>query len=82
MCIRDSYYGKGEYVEATMNNLKHRAEKLYNYIQELKNNDRIRSNDENLPGFKLEYIILKDKYDKAKAKRDAINNTSVQREQV
>ena len=66
-----SYYGMGEKVEATMSNLQKAAEELYNYIQELKNNDRIRSNDENLPGFKTEYIILKKKYDKAKM--DAIN---------
>tara|TARA_B100000614_G_C14501061_1_gene474691 strand:- start:566 stop:1048 length:483 start_codon:yes stop_codon:yes gene_type:complete len=68
-----NYHGMGEKVEATMSNLQKTAEELYNYIQELKNNDRIRSNDENLPGFKLQYIILKKNYDKAKT--DAINYT-------
>jgi len=68
-----NYHGMGEKVEATMSNLQKTAEELYNYIQELKNNDRIRSNDENLPGFKLQYIILKKNYDKAKT--DANNYT-------
>lgn len=71
---RSNYYGMGEKVEAIMSNLQKTAEELYNYIQELKNNDRIRSNDENLPGFKLQYIILKKNYDKAKT--DAINYTT------
>ncbi len=66
-----NYYDMGEKAEAKINNLQKAAEELYNYIEELKNNDRIRSNDENLPGFKTQYIILKKKYDKAK--NDAIN---------
>ena len=43
-----NYHGMGEKVEATMSNLQKTAEELYNYIQELEKNDRIRSNDENL----------------------------------
>jgi len=66
-----NYYDMGEKAEAKINNLQKAAEALYNYIEELKNNSRIRTNDENLPGSKLQYIILKKKYDKAK--NDAIN---------
>jgi|TARA_B110000114_G_C14941596_1_gene336608 hypothetical protein len=60
------YHDMGEKAQAIMNNLKEEAKELYNYIEELKTNDRIRSNDENLPGFKLQYIILKESFDKAK----------------
>ena len=61
-----NYYDMGEKAYAKMNNLKEEAKELYNYIEELKTNDRIRPNDENLPGFKLKYTILKKNYDKAK----------------